>query len=106
MVIHLQLAKKTLICVMSENAGPFGQKCIFFILFGFNDNKVLLEYFKYSCSVQEELTNNMYMMTIQQLSQIWQVKTLLLHLIFGQTIKYINCALVSFRFQLGVKSFV
>ena len=28
-----------------EHAGPVGQKCIFFILLGFNDIKVLLKYF-------------------------------------------------------------
>ena len=28
-----------------ENAGPMGQKCILYILLGFNDIKVLLKYF-------------------------------------------------------------
>ena len=41
--IHWQLAKiKTFICENLDNVGPLRQKCIFLILFGFNDDKVKL----------------------------------------------------------------
>ena len=36
---------KKFVCETMENAGPSGQKNTFFILLGFNDNKVLLNFF-------------------------------------------------------------
>ena len=80
---------KTLICETLDNTGVKGrlQKCKFFILLGFNNNKVLLKYFQNPYSAQDELSNEILITTIQQLSQIRQVKTFLLPLIFGQTIE-------------------
>ena len=58
MAVHSQFARETFICEILENMGTLGQKCIFLILLGFNDNKVLLKSFTYSHSDQERLSNN------------------------------------------------
>ena len=46
MVVHSQIGKnKTFISQILDNASLLGQNRIFFILLGFNDNKILLKYF-------------------------------------------------------------
>ena len=55
---------------------------IFYILLGLIDNKASLKYFTHSYFAQEEVLNDIWIVSIQQLSLQWQVKTFLLHLIF------------------------